>query len=161
MKQLYILVFLLISFYSYSQSNSSSYSMSSNKIDDLTITVKYEKIKVNGRSLWGTQIPYNVVWKPGITSPPILSLDNSAVINQKQIPAGRYSLFTVPNTRYWTIMVTKESEIFSEEDVIVSFQVPVKSIPGKVEQMQFSINDFGNVTFAWDKILWSFDIDSM
>ncbi|QCK16072.1 DUF2911 domain-containing protein [Mangrovivirga cuniculi] len=161
MKYFILLIFLASFTQIEAQTNGASYKMSSNTVDEMDIVIKYERLKLNGRDVWGTEIPYNMVWKPGITKPPVLTIDRAAEIGQTKLTAGSYSIFTIPGNRYWTVMITPESEVYDQEKVLTTLQVPVKSTPGKVEQMQFSINNYGYVIFAWDNIHWSFEIDPL
>lgn len=49
------------------------------------------------RKIWGTLVPYGKVWRTGSDEATILALEKSIVIGDTTIPAGAYTLFTLPN----------------------------------------------------------------
>lgn len=50
-------------------------------------------------------MPFNNVWRTGANEATMLELSNDAEIGGKIIPAGRYSLFTMPTENKWKVII--------------------------------------------------------
>ena len=48
------------------------------------------------RKIWGGLVPYGKVWRTGSDEATILALQKSIIIGETTIPAGAYTLFTLP-----------------------------------------------------------------
>lgn len=48
------------------------------------------------RKIWGGLVPYGKVWRTGADAATILTTEKDIVIHNTTIPAGKYSLYTVP-----------------------------------------------------------------
>lgn len=48
------------------------------------------------RKIWGGLVPYGKVWRTGANEATVLTTDKSLVFGSTTIPAGSYSLWTVP-----------------------------------------------------------------
>jgi hypothetical protein len=49
------------------------------------------------RKIWGKLVPYGKVWRTGANEATLLTTSQPIVLGGTEIPAGTYSLFTVPN----------------------------------------------------------------
>jgi hypothetical protein len=49
------------------------------------------------RTIWGTLVPYGKVWRTGSDEATVLITQKSLVIGETTIPAGAYTLFTLPS----------------------------------------------------------------
>jgi hypothetical protein len=71
-------------------------------IDGARVTVvygrPYSKDPKNGavRKIWGGLVPYGKVWRTGSDEATILALQKPILIGDTTIPAGAYTLFTLP-----------------------------------------------------------------
>lgn len=64
----------------------------------LTYSRPYTKDPKTGeiRKIWGGLVPYGKVWRTGANQATILATDKSLIFGSTTIPAGSYSLWTVP-----------------------------------------------------------------
>ena len=73
-----------------------------------TITVKYHRPSVKGRTVWGDLVPYGwnvqpfgnrkeAPWRSGADENTVIELSHAATIQGKDVPAGSYGLFFVIN----------------------------------------------------------------
>ena len=48
------------------------------------------------RKIWGGLVPYGKVWRTGADEATLFMTEKTVVLGEKEIPAGTYSLFTLP-----------------------------------------------------------------
>ena len=61
-----------------------------------------------GRDIFGGIIKYGEVWRTGANEPTTFETDKNLVIDGKKLPAGKYSLWTIPQKDSWTVIFNKE-----------------------------------------------------
>src|SRR5580704_13855926 len=66
-----------------------------------TITVDYSSPRMNGRKIYGGLVPWGKVWRAGANEATIFVTDADVMVGGKLVPAGSYTLFTVPNAAAW------------------------------------------------------------
>src|SRR5512133_3650381 len=62
-----------------------------------TITVNYSSPRAKGRKLYGGLVPFGKVWRTGANEATALTTDASLTVGGKDVPAGNYTIFTIPN----------------------------------------------------------------
>ena len=74
----------------------------SSAIDGNKVTIvygrPYSKDPKSGevRNIWGTLVPYGKVWRTGADEATLLTTEQPVVLGGTTVPAGTYSLFTLP-----------------------------------------------------------------
>lgn len=131
------------------------------------IAVEYSRPSVHGRKIWGDLVPYNKVWRTGANEATVIQFTTDVSINGNKIPAGRYSLFTIPNEKEWTIIFNKVDKQwgafnYKEDQDLIRFNVT----PTQNEFVESLIYYFSDITsnslvlnIAWEKIKVSFKIE--
>ncbi|MBI5807588.1 MAG: DUF2911 domain-containing protein [Ignavibacteriales bacterium] len=131
------------------------------------ISVEYSRPSVHGRKIWGDLVPYNKVWRTGANEATVIQFTTDVSINGNKIPAGRYSLFTIPNEKEWTIIFNKVDKQwgafnYKEDQDLIRFNVT----PTQNEFVESLIYYFSDITsnsvllnIAWEKIKVSFKIE--
>ena len=66
-------------------------------------TVTYSRPGVKGRKIWGGLVPYGEVWRTGANAATSFVTTSEATIAGKKVPAGEYSLYTIPGETEWTV----------------------------------------------------------
>ena len=85
-------------------------------------------------------------------------------MNGHSVAAGKYSLFTIPDkSGVWVVILNSETDLWGSYDFdknknVARFEVTTREVTDMYEQMTFSINDVGEVTFAWDHLSFSFAV---
>src|ERR1700742_522213 len=77
--------------------------------DGKSITVKYSSPRAKGRKIYGGLVPYGEVWRTGANEATSFVTDAGLTIDGKDVPAGSYTIFTVPNADKWTLIVNKKT----------------------------------------------------
>ncbi|MEL7237079.1 MAG: DUF2911 domain-containing protein, partial [Chloroflexota bacterium] len=65
-------------------------------VGDAKVTVNYGSPSVKGRTLWGDLVPYDKVWRTGANEATVFETSADLSISGQTLPAGRYSMFTIP-----------------------------------------------------------------
>jgi hypothetical protein len=84
----------------------------SGKIKDATITINYSSPSVKGRQVWdpsGTLAPYGKAWRAGANEATIFETDKDIKVEGKTLPAGKYSLFAIPDQKEWKIIFNSQT----------------------------------------------------
>ncbi|HYG04762.1 MAG TPA: DUF2911 domain-containing protein [Chryseosolibacter sp.] len=70
-------------------------------------TIVYCRPSARGRKMIGGNEPYGKVWRTGANEATTIEFDKAVRIEGKELPAGKYALFTIPNENEWTIIFNK------------------------------------------------------
>jgi hypothetical protein len=84
-------------------------STATGKVGDATVTITYSSPSVKGRKIWGDLVPYDKVWRSGANEATILETDKEIKIGDKKIPAGKYSLYTLPGEKEWQVIINSQT----------------------------------------------------
>lgn len=73
------------------------------------ITVTYSRPGVKGREIFGGLVPYGKVWRTGANTATQFAVTTDVMIEGKSLPAGTYSLHTIPGPNEWTVIFNKDA----------------------------------------------------
>jgi hypothetical protein len=77
--------------------------------DAKTIKVDYSSPRAKGRKIFGDLVPYGKVWRTGANEATSFMTDANLTAGGKDVPAGNYTIFTVPGPDKWTLIVNKKT----------------------------------------------------
>jgi DUF2911 family protein len=77
--------------------------------DGKTITVEYSSPRVKGRKIFGDLVPYGQVWRAGANEATAFVTTADLKVGGKDVPAGNYTIFTVPGQDKWTLVISKKT----------------------------------------------------
>ena len=72
--------------------------------------IEYNSPGVRGRGIWGELVPYDKVWVTGAHKATSITITKAIRMGGKDIPAGRYAIFTIPGTGSWTFIINKNPD---------------------------------------------------
>lgn len=75
---------------------------------DLNIQVFYNRPYKKGREIFGALVPYGQVWRTGANEATTFETNKDLIIEGKELKAGTYTLWTIPDKETWTIIFNKE-----------------------------------------------------
>ena len=61
------------------------------------------------RKMLGGHEPYGQVWRTGANEATTFVTDADLTVNGQDVPAGNYTIFTVPNSDKWTLIINKKT----------------------------------------------------
>jgi hypothetical protein len=131
-----------------------------------TITIDYCRPGIHERQIWGGLVPYNQVWRTGANEATTIQFTTDVTVEGNKVPAGRYSLFTIPSETVWTIILNKTDKQwgafnYKQDDDLLRFNVkPEKS--SFTERLQFSFSNITDSTVSivlnWENLQISFNM---
>jgi len=77
-------------------------------IGDANVRIFYNRPSARGRTIGGEVVPWDRVWRTGANQATQLSTDRSLMIGEVMVPAGTYSLWTLPQAQGWTLIVNEQ-----------------------------------------------------
>ena len=130
------------------------------------ITVEYSSPGVKKRKVFAELVPPGKMWRTGANSSTKVTFSKDVTIGGKSVPAGTYSLLTIPGPK-WTVVFNKDTSIggnmdkYKESEDVARVTVAPKSIPSR-ERLTFIFSDFtdtgGNLDLEWEKVRVSIPI---
>jgi hypothetical protein len=111
-----------------------------------TIKTDYSSPRLKGRKMIGGENPYGEVWRTGANEATTFVASSDVVVGGKPVPAGSYTIFTVPNPDKWTLIINKKTGEWGipykyESDELARIDMKVSKLPSPLE----------NFTIAYDK----------
>ena len=80
------------------------------KINTATISIGYGSPSVKGRKIWGALVPFDKIWRAGANEATTFKTDKEIMVEGKKLPAGKYSLFIIPNEKECIVVFNKKAE---------------------------------------------------
>jgi hypothetical protein len=130
------------------------------------IKTDYSSPRMKGRKIYGELVPYGKVWRTGANEATTFVTSSDVVVGGKTVPAGSYTLFTVPNADKWTLIVNKKTGEWGipykyESDELARVDMKVSKLPSPVENFTISYEKSGNgctMNMDWESSRASVDI---
>lgn len=73
------------------------------------ITIDYGAPSMRGRTIVGGLVPYDKVWRTGANEATTLKLDFDAKIGDLSVPAGTYTVYSLPSESGWKLIINKQT----------------------------------------------------
>ena len=103
-------------------------------------------------------VPYNVVWRTGANEATYVELSQDMTVEGKSLPAGKYSLFTIPKeSGKWTVIFNSEWDLehghFQYDEKNDVLRVEVTPVWGESLQERLSIDiENPGLVIRWEKL---------
>ena len=111
-------------------------------VDRATITITYGRPSMRGRKIFGGLVPYNVVWMPGAEEATIFETTAGLRFAEFTLPAGKYTLYTMPAEKQWQLIINKRTgqfhTVYPSQDDLVKLPMTSEPLPAPVEQLTIS-----------------------
>ena len=131
-----------------------------------TIKTDYSSPRMKGRKIYGDLVPYGKVWRTGANEATTFVTSADVKVGGKDVPAGSYTLFTVPNADKWTLIINKKTGEWGipykyESDEVARVDMKVSKLPSPVENFTIAYEKTGNgctLHMDWENTRASVDI---
>jgi len=118
-----------------------------------TIKTDYSSPRMKGRRIYGGLVPYGEVWRTGANEATTFATGVDVTVGMaagKRVPAGSYTLFTIPNADKWTLIINKKTGEWGipykyESDELARVEMTVSKLPSPVENFTISYAKSGDV----------------
>ena len=115
--------------------------------DGKSIKVDYSSPRVKGRKIYGELVPFGQVWRTGANEATTFVSDTNVSISGKDVPAGNYTMFTVPNQDKWTLIISKKTGEwgipYPEGQDLTRADMSVSKTSAPVENFTISFHEMG------------------
>ena len=105
----FLLTFFITASVAFAQEKASPAATATGKVGDATITISYSSPAVKGRKIWGELVPYDKAWRAGANQATTFETDKAIKIEDKQLAAGKYSVFATPGEKEWQFVFNSQS----------------------------------------------------
>lgn len=122
-------------------------------------TIHYSRPGVKEREIFGNLVPYDKLWRTGANANTTIEFNTDVSFAGKTVSAGKYSLFTIPGEKEWTIILNKKTDHggtvgYDEKNDIIRFDIePVSG--DMTESFTIEFDDIRNETATlvidWEK----------
>jgi hypothetical protein len=158
-------------------------------VTDVTIT--YSRPGVKGRKIWGDPpagaaagtatlddsrarpadaviVPYGRVWRTGANEATTFKVTDDVLVNGQPLPAGVYSLHTIPGRDEWTIIFNKDdgqwgSFQYDEKKDALRVKAKPQMMSESQEWLSFAIDPLSDksaqVSLRWEKVSVPFTVE--
>lgn len=128
----------------------------------LKIEVNYSRPYKKGREIFGKLVPYGRVWRTGANEATTFSTNQALNIAGKTLPAGKYTLWTIPHADKWQVIFNKQMYNWGinmegdasrdSADDALEVTVPVETVKHPVEQFTIQLVDskVPTLELTWD-----------
>lgn len=133
------------------------------EVDDLELEVFYNRPSKRNRQVFGALVPFNEIWRTGANEATTFETNKDLTIGGKTLKAGKYTLWTIPNNKEWTVIfnskmypwgVSETMEPMREAQYdVISFNTKVNTLNTTVEQFTIAFDNSTDnlfLTMAWD-----------
>ena len=116
------------------------------------VTVDYSAPSKRDRKIMGGLVPYGQVWRTGANAATTLTTETDLMIGDLHVPAGKYTLYSLPGEKDWTLIVNKQTgqwgtEYNQAQDL---GRVAMKVSPVKDTVETFVIGIDKNLSLTWE-----------
>jgi len=133
-----------------------------------SIKTNYSSPRVKGRKIYGELVPFGEVWRTGANEATTFVTSGDVVVGGKAVPAGSYTIFTVPNADKWTLIINKKTGEWGipykyESDELARVDMKVSKLPSPVENFTISYAKSGggcSLQIDWESTRASVDISA-
>lgn len=127
-------------------------------IGGATIAVDYGRPARRGRVIFGGLVDFGEVWRTGANRATQITTDRDLVIGGTPIPAGSYTLFSIPGPDTWTLIVNGRTDIagtaYEQEHDVARIEMHTRELPEVVEEFTVHVDpegDGGVLRLQWDR----------
>lgn len=117
----------------------SPHESTSSVVDRVTIKITYGRPSMRGRKIFGGLVPYGRVWMPGADEATILDTSADLRFGDLRLPAGSYSLYTLPSEEGWKLIINKQTgqfhTVYHADQDFARLDMRLERLPQLVEQL--------------------------
>jgi len=111
------------------------------------ITISYGRPFLKARKVLSEVAPAGKIWRTGADEATTLTTDKALMFGALMVPAGTYTLYTVPGPTTWKLVVSKETgqwgTEYHEDKDLGRADLKVETLPKPAEQVTISFTEAG------------------
>jgi len=140
--------------------------------DGKTIKIDYSSPRVNDpkthqpRKIFGGLVPYGEIWRTGANEATTFVNSANVTVGGKAVPAGSYTIFTIPKADAWTLVISKKTgewgtDYAGEKEDLARVPMSVSKTPAPVENFTIAFDQAGSkctLRMEWENTRASVEI---
>lgn len=144
------------------------------KIGFTEVEVRYGSPSAKERDIWGSLVPYNVVWRAGANNATTIEFSTAVKVDGKSLTAGKYAFFLIPREQdKWTAIFNKTHDqwgAFKYDETQDALRVEVQpryDVNQSAlwwEELKYSIHNqghqYGQLEMDWAGMQISLELDT-
>ena len=111
------------------------------------IMVDYGRPSMRGRKIFGNVVPWNEVWRTGANAATQLKTDRDLMFGTTRVPAGIYSIFTLPSQKGWMLIINRQhgqwGTVYNQSQDLARLPLRITHLRSPVEHFTFNISSRG------------------
>jgi hypothetical protein len=124
------------------------------------IEISYSRPGVRGRKIFGDVVPYGQIWRTGANNATTIAFTDEVIIGGKKLTPGKYGLLTIPGSKEWVVIISKQTNVTSPADYkadqdLVRVNAPATKSKTATETFTIALQDIKNTScnlvISWDK----------
>jgi tetratricopeptide (TPR) repeat protein len=124
------------------------------------VEIDYSRPNMRSREIFGGLVPFGKVWRTGANAATKIKFSDAVKIGGKDVPAGEYAFYTIPNKDEWTIVLSKNTKLwgayeYKEDADAVRVAVKPTALANPVESFTIGFenlkDDGATIALEWDK----------
>jgi hypothetical protein len=122
--------------------------------DGKTVKIDYSSPRAKGRKIFGEAsdkalVPFGQVWRTGANASTTFVVGNNVTVGGTAVPAGNYTIFTVPKADAWTLVISKKTgewgtDYPGEKEDLARIPMTVSKTSGAVENFTIAFDQAGS-----------------
>jgi len=108
------------------------------------VTIDYSRPSLKGRKVGQELAPYGKVWRTGANEATALTTEVDLNIGGVKVPAGKYTLYTLPSEGTWKLIINKQTgqwgTQYDESQDLARVDMKKTALPQSVEQFTISFD---------------------
>ncbi len=125
------------------------------------VHIRYGSPGVRGRIIWGGLVAYDEVWATGAHDATSVEFSKGVVIDGKNIPAGKYGLFTIPGKENWIVILNSNweqhlADEYNPKDDVIRVTVKPEIQESITQRLTYLVNKISNtegeIVMEWEYV---------
>lgn len=113
-----------------------------------TVKVDYSSPRMKSRKIYGGLVPFGEVWRTGANEATTFVNSADVTVGGTAVPAGNYTIFTIPEASKWTLVVSKKTGEWGTEyagpgEDLARIPMKVSKTGGPVENFTIGFEQAG------------------
>jgi hypothetical protein len=130
----------------------------SQTVNGKTVSINYGAPSMRGRNIFGGLVPYDHWWRTGANAATTLKTEANLKIGGANVPAGTYTLYTIPSQTTWKLIINKQTgqwgTVYNQDHDLARVNMMKETLPSPQELMSITLDPFkGNQSalhVRWD-----------
>ncbi len=133
------------------------------KVGLTDVVINYSRPGVKGRKVFVDVEQFGSIWRTGANGATTLEVSNDVKLEGKEVPKGKYAIYSIPGKETWTVMIYKDLKIggnvaaYDKANELTRFEVKSVKNPMHVESFTINIGDLkdesATISLMWGDII--------